>query len=203
MGGTERGGEKQTVYIIVPERSRPVSAPIASGVYKLTGRTGIRLYLSSIVLFRDKMDIAIQHPWFRRSFWTSFFPTRIFDQHFGEHISESDVLAPYPSLYFPRPSFFRWPSWVDSGLSEVSKSASFHFISYISLSLSISLTAGTYIEMLFGKGSSVDSLSFIQNLQCLYFLTYHKNDGVFTDFFFFCQSSEPAFNQKVTRKGHL
>ncbi|XP_053474131.1 crystallin, alpha B, b [Ictalurus furcatus] len=65
------------------------------------------------------MDIAIQHPWFRRSFWTSFLPTRIFDQHFGEHISESDVLAPYPSLYFPRPSFFRWPSWVDSGLSEM------------------------------------------------------------------------------------
>ncbi|XP_027034420.1 crystallin, alpha B, b [Tachysurus fulvidraco] len=65
------------------------------------------------------MDIAIQHPWFRRSFWPSFFPSRIFDQHFGEHISESDVLAPYPSLYFPRPSFFRWPSFMDSGLSEM------------------------------------------------------------------------------------
>ncbi|KAK2816547.1 hypothetical protein Q7C36_022818 [Tachysurus vachellii] len=65
------------------------------------------------------MDIAIQHPWFRRSFWPSFFPSRIFDQHFGEHISESDVLAPYPSLYFPRPSFFRLPSWMDSGLSEM------------------------------------------------------------------------------------
>ncbi|MCI4394607.1 hypothetical protein PGIGA_G00170630 [Pangasianodon gigas] len=65
------------------------------------------------------MDITIQHPWFRRSFWPSFFPSRIFDQHFGEHISESDVLAPYPSPYFPHLSFFRWPSWVDSGLSEM------------------------------------------------------------------------------------
>lgn len=24
-----------------------------------------------------------------------------------------------PSLYYPRPSFFRWPSWVDSSLSEM------------------------------------------------------------------------------------
>lgn len=66
---------------------------------------------------RHKMDIAIQHPWFRRSFWPSFFPSRIFDQHFGEPITETDVI---PSLYYPRPSFLRWPSWVDSGLSEVS-----------------------------------------------------------------------------------
>ncbi|XP_062844673.1 crystallin, alpha B, b [Trichomycterus rosablanca] len=65
------------------------------------------------------MDIAIQLPWFRRSFWPSFFPSRIFDQHFGEHVSESDVLAPHPSLYSSRPSFFRWPSWVESGLSEM------------------------------------------------------------------------------------
>ncbi|XP_051949456.1 crystallin, alpha B, b [Xyrauchen texanus] len=62
------------------------------------------------------MDIAIQHPWFRRSFWPSFFPSRIFDQHFGEPISNSDMI---PSLYYPRPSFLRWPSWVDSGLSEM------------------------------------------------------------------------------------
>uniref|UniRef100_A0A672LII0 Alpha-crystallin B chain n=1 Tax=Sinocyclocheilus grahami TaxID=75366 RepID=A0A672LII0_SINGR len=62
------------------------------------------------------MDIAIQHPWFRRSFWPSFFPSRIFDQHFGDPISEADMI---PSLYYPRPSFFRRPSWVDSGLSEM------------------------------------------------------------------------------------
>ncbi|XP_051552170.1 alpha-crystallin B chain-like [Myxocyprinus asiaticus] len=62
------------------------------------------------------MDIAIQHPLFRRSFWPYFFPSRIFDQHFGEPISDSDMI---PSLYYPRPSFLRWPNWVDSGLSEM------------------------------------------------------------------------------------
>ncbi len=62
------------------------------------------------------MDIAIQ-PCILRS-WPSYFPTsRIFDQHFGDPISEAEMI---PSLYYPRPSFFRWPSWVDSGLSEVS-----------------------------------------------------------------------------------
>ncbi|TRY81399.1 hypothetical protein DNTS_032834 [Danionella cerebrum] len=62
------------------------------------------------------MDIAIQHPWFRRSFWPSFFPSRMFEQHFGEPISESDMM---PSLYYPRPSFLRWPSWIESGVSEM------------------------------------------------------------------------------------
>ncbi|KAI7812907.1 crystallin, alpha B, b [Triplophysa rosa] len=62
------------------------------------------------------MDITIQHPWFRRSFWPSLFPSRIFDQHFGEHMSESDLI---PSLSYHRPSFFRWPSWLESGISEM------------------------------------------------------------------------------------
>ncbi|XP_066566601.1 crystallin, alpha B, b [Amia ocellicauda] len=65
------------------------------------------------------MDIAIQHPWFRRPFFSSFFPCRIFDQNFGEHISEGDVFSPFPPLYWPRSSFFRMPTWVDSGLSEM------------------------------------------------------------------------------------
>ncbi len=86
----------------------------------------VLLYLSAqaeetavfLVLLRPryKMDIAIQ-PCILRS-WPSYFPTsRIFDQHFGDPISEAEMI---PSLYYPRPSFFRWPSWVDSGLSEVS-----------------------------------------------------------------------------------
>ncbi|XP_051970844.1 alpha-crystallin B chain-like [Xyrauchen texanus] len=62
------------------------------------------------------MDIAIQHPLFRRSYWPFFFPSRIFDQHFGEPISDSDMI---PSLYYSRPFFLRWPSWMDSGLSEM------------------------------------------------------------------------------------
>ncbi|XP_072549748.1 crystallin, alpha B, b [Salminus brasiliensis] len=65
------------------------------------------------------MDVAIKHPWFRRSFWPHLIPSRIFDQHFGEHISESELLTSYPALYAPRPSFLRWPSWVESGLSEM------------------------------------------------------------------------------------
>ncbi|KAG9351490.1 hypothetical protein JZ751_022740 [Albula glossodonta] len=65
------------------------------------------------------MDIAIQHPWFRRSFFPSYFPTRIFDQHFGEHISDNELFAPFPPFYYPRLPFLRLPSWVDSGLSEM------------------------------------------------------------------------------------
>ncbi|XP_012677437.1 crystallin, alpha B, b [Clupea harengus] len=64
------------------------------------------------------MDVAIQQPWFRR-FLPSFFPSRLFDQHFGEHISESDMLPPIPSLYYPRSSFPRWPGWLESGHSEM------------------------------------------------------------------------------------
>ncbi|KAJ8388299.1 hypothetical protein AAFF_G00134530 [Aldrovandia affinis] len=65
------------------------------------------------------MDIAIQHPWLRRSFVPSYFPARIFDQHFGEHISDSELFAPVPPLYYPRTPLLRLPSWVDSGHSEM------------------------------------------------------------------------------------
>ncbi|XP_076129987.1 crystallin, alpha B, b isoform X1 [Alosa pseudoharengus] len=64
------------------------------------------------------MDVTIQQPWFRR-FLPSFLPSRIFDQHFGEHISESDMLPPIPSLYYPRVAVPRWPSWLESGHSEM------------------------------------------------------------------------------------
>ncbi|KPP63168.1 alpha-crystallin B chain-like [Scleropages formosus] len=65
------------------------------------------------------MDIAIQQPWFRRSFLSSFFPSRIFDQHFGEHLSENELLPPYPSLYYSRPWLLRFLNWVDTGHSEM------------------------------------------------------------------------------------
>ncbi|XP_036380854.1 crystallin, alpha B, b [Megalops cyprinoides] len=65
------------------------------------------------------MDVAIHHPWFRRPLFPSYLPSRIFDQHFGEHISENELFAPFPSLYYPRAPFFRLPSWVDSGHSEM------------------------------------------------------------------------------------
>ncbi|KAL2095112.1 hypothetical protein ACEWY4_009831 [Coilia grayii] len=64
------------------------------------------------------MDVTIQQPWYRR-FIPFSFPSRIFDQHFGEPITESDMLPPIPSLYYPRLSFPRWPSWLESGHSEM------------------------------------------------------------------------------------
>ncbi|XP_028648685.1 crystallin, alpha B, a [Erpetoichthys calabaricus] len=67
------------------------------------------------------MDIAIQHPWFRRSFFPSFFPSRIFDQNFGEHLTESEMFPSFSSMFWPnlRSSLFRMPSWMDTGLSEM------------------------------------------------------------------------------------
>ncbi|XP_033851449.3 alpha-crystallin B chain-like isoform X2 [Acipenser ruthenus] len=65
------------------------------------------------------MDIAIQSPWIRRPHFPSFFPCRIFDQNFGEHLSEGELFPSFPSMFWPRSSFFRMPSWVDSGLSEM------------------------------------------------------------------------------------
>ncbi|KAJ8347537.1 hypothetical protein SKAU_G00261260 [Synaphobranchus kaupii] len=65
------------------------------------------------------MDIAIQHPWLRRSILPSYFPPRMFDQHFGEHIPDTELYTPIPSFYYPRLALPRLPSWVDSGHSEM------------------------------------------------------------------------------------
>ncbi|XP_041090980.1 alpha-crystallin B chain-like isoform X1 [Polyodon spathula] len=65
------------------------------------------------------MDIAIQSPWIRRPLFPSWFPCRIFDQNFGEHLSEGELFPSFPSTFWPRSSFFRMPSWVDTGLSEM------------------------------------------------------------------------------------
>ena len=37
------------------------------------------------------MDIAIQHPWFKRTLGP-FYPSRLFDQFFGEGLFEYDLL---------------------------------------------------------------------------------------------------------------
>ncbi|GCC23124.1 crystallin, alpha B, b [Chiloscyllium punctatum] len=70
------------------------------------------------------MDIAVQTPWLRRSLLPNFlFPSRIYDQHFGENLdpdffpSSSSMVSPF---YWRMPSsLFRLPSWVQSGLSEL------------------------------------------------------------------------------------
>ncbi|KAG9265415.1 alpha-crystallin B chain-like isoform X1 [Astyanax mexicanus] len=66
----------------------------------------------------DIMEIAIQNPWFRRSLFPGFFPFRMFDQHVGDHW-DSDFFSPFYAMFYYRPSFWRYPSLWDSGMSEV------------------------------------------------------------------------------------
>uniref|UniRef100_A0AAY4AIF4 Alpha-crystallin B chain n=1 Tax=Denticeps clupeoides TaxID=299321 RepID=A0AAY4AIF4_9TELE len=54
-----------------------------------------------------------------RSFFPGFFPSRMYEQFFGEHIADSDVFSPFYSWSYNRPFFMRMPSWLDSGFSEV------------------------------------------------------------------------------------
>lgn len=65
------------------------------------------------------MDIAIQHPWFKRALGP-FYPSRLFDQFFGEGLFEYDLLPFLSSTISPyyRQSLFR--TVLDSGISEVS-----------------------------------------------------------------------------------
>ena len=64
------------------------------------------------------MDIAIQHPWFKRPLGP-FYPSRLFDQFFGEGLFEYDLLPFLSSTISPyyRQSLFR--TVLDSGISEV------------------------------------------------------------------------------------
>ncbi|XP_066538666.1 alpha-crystallin B chain-like isoform X2 [Hoplias malabaricus] len=66
----------------------------------------------------DIMDIAIQNPWFRRPFFPGFFPFRIFDQHFGDQW-DSEFFAPFYTMFYYRPYFWRYPNWWESGISEI------------------------------------------------------------------------------------
>lgn len=64
------------------------------------------------------MDITIQHPWFKRALGP-FYPSRLFDQFFGEGLFEYDLLPLLSSTISPyyRQSLFR--TVLDSGISEV------------------------------------------------------------------------------------
>ncbi|XP_010634809.1 alpha-crystallin A chain isoform X1 [Fukomys damarensis] len=63
------------------------------------------------------MDVTIQHPWFKRALGP-FYPSRLFDQFFGEGLFEYD-LPPFLSTISPcyRQSLFR--TVPDSGISEL------------------------------------------------------------------------------------
>lgn len=67
------------------------------------------------------MDIAIQHPWFRRALGSAY-PGRLFDQFFGEGIFDYD-LFPYTastiSPYYRRSLFRNFMDSSTSGISEV------------------------------------------------------------------------------------
>lgn len=67
------------------------------------------------------MDIAIQHPWFRRAL-SSVYPARLFDQFFGEGMFDYDLFPYTASTISPfyRQSLFRsFLDYSNSGISEV------------------------------------------------------------------------------------
>lgn len=68
----------------------------------------------------DAMDIAIQHPWFRRALG-SVYPARVFDQFFGEGLFDYDLFPYTVSTISPyyRQSLFR--SFLDSSSSGISE----------------------------------------------------------------------------------
>lgn len=67
------------------------------------------------------MDISIQHPWFRRALGSAY-PTRLFDQFFGEGMFDYD-LFPYTastiSPYYRQSLFRSFFDFSNSGISEV------------------------------------------------------------------------------------
>ncbi|KAH1175506.1 alpha-crystallin B chain [Mauremys mutica] len=67
------------------------------------------------------MDIAIHHPLIRRPLFSFLTPTRIFDQSFGEHLSESELFSTSGALspFLLRSPFLRTPSWLETGFSEM------------------------------------------------------------------------------------
>ncbi|XP_069598452.1 alpha-crystallin B chain [Ranitomeya imitator] len=65
------------------------------------------------------MDVTIQHPWFRRQFFSFFGPNRIFEQSFGDHLQESELFPTALSPFYFKYPFLRLPSWIESGFSEM------------------------------------------------------------------------------------
>ncbi|XP_061449544.1 alpha-crystallin B chain [Rhineura floridana] len=68
-----------------------------------------------------QMDITVHHPFFRRPLLSNLLPSRIFNQTFGEHLLESELLpgSSVLSSFLLRPSILRNPSWLESLFSEM------------------------------------------------------------------------------------
>lgn len=68
-----------------------------------------------------EMDVTIHHPFFRRRLFPGPSSGRIFSQHFGEPLMESELFAGNWPLgsFLGRPFTFRNAGWIDSGLPEV------------------------------------------------------------------------------------
>ncbi|KAG8569354.1 hypothetical protein GDO81_014380 [Engystomops pustulosus] len=66
-----------------------------------------------------KMDVTIQHPWFRRQFFSFFGPNRLFEQSFGDHLQESELFPTLLSPFYFKYPFLRLPHWIESSLSEL------------------------------------------------------------------------------------
>lgn len=66
------------------------------------------------------MDIAIQHPWFRRALGSTY-PARLFDQFFGEGIFDYDLfpITTTISPYYRHSLFRNLLDSSNSGISEV------------------------------------------------------------------------------------
>lgn len=84
-------------------------------------RPGTSAAASKTELSIVSMDISIQHPWFRRALGSAY-PTRLFDQFFGEGMFDYD-LFPYTastiSPYYRQSLFRSFFDFSNSGISEV------------------------------------------------------------------------------------
>ncbi|XP_040191015.1 alpha-crystallin A chain [Rana temporaria] len=65
------------------------------------------------------MDIAIQHPWFKRAALGPFFPNRLLDQVFGEGMFDYDLFPFLTSTVSPHYRHGLFRGFMDSGISEV------------------------------------------------------------------------------------